>query len=165
MRVEISFDQDKYNEAVAALNANLDNYIRCIEAIDKITSKKELKTIEQINQHIYSVTNFENIILSSQLLNVQNEYSYLLANLNAVDVSNLDFKGNIPFVKESVLEQVKQDATQYLSDEHIDEYKILLQASKELNKLSNPNNVKHLTRDYAGKYTVNLLGLENSNKI
>jgi len=165
MKIQIYFNQEKHNEAVSELNSNLERYIKCIEAIEKITSKKELKTLEEINQHIYSVTNFENILLSSQLLNVQNEYSYLLANLNAVDVSKIDFKDNVPSVKESALKQVKEDATQYLSDAHIEEYKILIQVAKELNKLPNPNKVKYLSRDYSGKYTINLMGLENSNKI
>lgn len=165
MRVQIYFNQEKYDSSVISLNFNLESYIKCIEAIEKITSKKELKTIEEINQHIYSVTNFENIVLSSQLLNVQNEYNYLLANLNAVDVSKIDFKDNIPFVKESVLKQVKEDSTQYLSDAHIEEYKVLIQVAKELNKLPNPNKVKYLSRDFSGKYTINLMGLENSHKI
>ena len=60
---------------------------------------------------------------------------------------------------------MKENATTYLSDEFLNEYSILLKASKVLNELSNQTSSRFLIKSYDGKYSVSLQGLENSNRI
>ena len=69
----------------------------------------------------------------------------------------------MPFTKESVLKQVKESHITYLQDQFIKDYDLLNKSAEILNKLSNPALVNCLKSDYAGRYSVNLLQLNNSN--
>ena len=164
-RIQISFNQNQFETTTAALQENVIKYRKLIECIDKITGLRELQTLEQIEKIITDKTTFKNVLLSATLLEVSDEYAFIQSNINKINYDVLDIQGDNVTTKKEILDQIKEDATIYLSDEFINEYNTLLKASKVLNELVNPSNSRFLIASYDGKYSVSLQGLENSNRI
>ena len=165
MKVQVSFNQIAYEVNVNSLQMNITKLIKCLDNIEKITGNRNTQTITEIEKFICDKTNFKNVKLSSELLDIANEYSYLKDNLNTINYEVIEYKDNIPFTKESVLNQIKESHITYLQDQLIKDYDLLNKSAEILNKLSNPALVNCLKSDYAGRYSVNLLQLNNSNRL
>lgn len=165
MKVTVSFNQIAYETSVNSLQMNINKLIKCLDNIEVVTGNRNLLSLAEIQQLICNKSNFSNVKLSSELLNVSNELNYLEANLNTINHEVIEYKENIPFTKESVLNQLKESYTEYLQDKYLKDYELLKKASEILNKLSNPALVNCLKSDYAGRYSVNLFQLNNSDKI
>ena len=163
--IQISFNQNQFERAVSELNENLNKYKKLINCIEKISGLREVQTLEQIEKIITNKTTFKNVLLSATLLEVSDEYAFIQLNHNKINYVVLNIVGDDVETKQDVLDQVKEDATIYLNDEFITEYNTLLAASKELNRLNNPNSTKYLIKSYDGKYSISLQGLQNSNRI
>ena len=163
MKVRVSFDQIAYEVNVNSLQMNITKLIKCLDNIEIITNERKITTLAEIEKFICDKSNFKNVKLSSELLDIANEYSYLKDNLNTINYEVVDYIDNVPFTKESVLKQVKESHITYLQDQFIKDYDLLNKSAEILNKLSNPALVNCLKSDYAGRYSVNLLQLNNSN--
>jgi hypothetical protein len=48
MSIQVSFNQAAYERNLQTLKKQIEIYSTCLEAIEKVTGKKELQTIEQI---------------------------------------------------------------------------------------------------------------------
>ena len=165
MKIQVSFDQIRYAENINSLQMNTTKLIKCLEYIEVITESRSLKSLAEIEKFICDKTNFKNVKLSSELLNVANEYSYLEANLNTINHELIEYIDNAPTTKESVLKDLKESHTEYLQDKYIKDYELLNKASELLNKVSNPTLINCLKSDHNGKYSINLFQLNNSNRI
>lgn len=163
MKVQVSFNQIAYETSINSLQLNINKLIKCLDNIEVINGNRNLQSLAEIEKFICDKTNFKNVKLSSELLDIANEYSYLKDNLNTINYEVIEYKDNIPFTKESVLNQIKESHITYLQDQLIKDYDLLNKSAEILNKLSNPALVNCLKSDYAGRYSVNLLQLNNSN--
>ena len=161
-KIQVAFQQAQFDSQLESLNTNLNKIKKCQDSIFKITGKGELTSLDEVEEFITTKTTFANVLLSANLLNVASEYQYLKDNLNGLNLDFIDFKDNVPFVKDDAIERIKIANTIYLKDELIAEYELLVKAGEILNKLSNPTYINSLSRDYQGKYSVNLLALNNS---
>lgn len=164
-RITISFNQNQFETSTASLQENVNKYKKLIECTEKITGLRELQTLEQIEKIITDKTTFKNVLLSATLLEVSDEYSFIQFNHNKINYDVLNIQGDEVETKKAVLDQVREDATTYLSDEFINEYNTLLKACNELNKLQLPNSSNYLSKDYNSKFKVNVMALQNSNRI
>ena len=164
-RIIISFNQNQFETSTASLQENVNKYKKLIECTEKITGLRELQTLEQIEKIITDKTTFKNVLLSATLLEVSDEYSFIQFNHNKINYDVLNIQGDEVETKKAVLDQVREDATTYLSDEFINEYNTLLKACNELNKLQSPNSSNYLSKDYNSKFKVNVMALQNSNRI
>lgn len=164
-RITISFNQNQFETSTASLQENVNKYKKLIECTEKITGLRELHTLEQIDKIITDKTTFKNVLLSATLLEVSDEYAFIQFNHNKINYDVLNIQGDEVETKKAVLDQVREDATTYLSDEFINEYNTLLKACNELNKLQSPNSSNYLSKDYNSKFKVNVMALQNSNRI
>jgi hypothetical protein len=164
-RIQISFNQNQFETAIASLNENLNKYKKLIDCTEKISGLRELLTLEEIENIITTKSSFKNVLLSATLLEVSDEYAFIQFNHNKINIDVLNIQGDNVETKKEVLEQIREDATTYLSEEFINEYNVLLKACIELNKLSKPNSSNFLKRDFNGKYDVNVMMLQNSNRM
>jgi hypothetical protein len=165
MKVTVSFNQLAYETSVNSFQMNINKLIKCLDNIEVITGSRSMQSLAEIEQFICNKSNFKNVKLSSELLDIAKEYAYLETNLNTINHEVIEFIDNVPFTKESILKQVKESNTSYLKEQFISDYEVLKKASEILNKISNPALVNCLKTDYAGRYSVNLLQLNNSNRI
>lgn len=161
-KIQVAFQQAQFDSQLESLNTNLNKIKKCQDSIFKITGKGELISLAEVQDFITTKSKFKNILLSATLLEVGSEYEFLEANLDGLNLDYIDFNNNIPTIKDSALESIKIANTIYLKDELIGEYELLVKAGEILNKLSNPTYINSLSRDYQGKYSVNLLALNNS---
>ena len=81
-----------------------------------------MQTLEQIEKIITDKTTFKNVLLSATLLEVSDEYAFIQSNINKINYDVLDIQGDNVTTKKEILDQIKEDATIYLSDEFINEY-------------------------------------------
>ena len=160
-RTEISFNQQSYEIQFNALNENIKRLTNCLDAIEKITGNRELTDIQTIENTITEKTGFANVSASATLLNLSDEYFYLVENLSAIQTDVIDFETFPPTIKESVLKELKISNTTYLKDSLETDFKTLQEVCKAVNKLQYPNNAKYLKADYKGEYSVNLQALNN----
>ena len=161
-KIQVAFQQAQFDSQLESLNTNLNKIKKCQDSIFKITGKGELISLAEVQDFISTKSIFKNILFSATLLEVGSEYEFLEANLDGLNLDYIDFNNNIPTIKDSALESIKIANTIYLKDELIGEYELLVKAGEILNKLSNPTYINSLSRDYQGKYSVNLLALNNS---
>jgi len=164
-KVVISINQIALENQISSLSQNVDKYKKLLYAVEKITGVRELKTLKEIEEFICEKTGFKNILLSATLLEVGEEYKFIEANHNKVNLEVLEINGDNVATKKSILEQVKEDATSYLDDQFLDEYETLQKACDELNKLKNRNSSNYLSKDYNAKFKVNVQALQNSNRL
>lgn len=162
-QVEVAFNQTAYEIDAQALKDNLNKLIKCLDAIEVITSKRELISLEQIELLITSKAGYKNVLMCATLLGLEDELAYLQHNLDAIRLDVIEFKDNIPTIKDSALQELKTLHTTYLKEELIKDYNILNDACNILNKLSNPIFTDCLNRNYLGQWSVNILKLNNSN--
>lgn len=164
-KIEVSFDRVSYEVNLSSLQKNIEKIVGCLDAIEKIKGERQLCTIEDIDKYITDKTTFANVLLSATLLEVGNEYKYLEHNLNKINLEVVEFIDNVPTTKKDVLESIKIANTQYLKEQYLKDYELLKKASEILNKISNPTLVNCLKSDYAGRYSINLPQLNNSDRI
>jgi len=77
MKVQVSFNQLAYETSINSLHLNINKLIKCLDNIEVITGNRSLQSLAEIEKFICDKTNFKNVKLSSELLNVSNEYNYL----------------------------------------------------------------------------------------
>ena len=140
-------------------------YRTYLDSAEHITGKREFLSVEDIENYIKAKTSFSNVLLSAGLLEVVDSYKFIKDNFSKINVDVIENNDNVITTKQSVLDQVKEDATAYLDECFMDEYHTLIKVSNELNKLQSPNSSNYLSRDYNGRYTVNVQALNNSNRI
>jgi len=163
--IEISFNQVAFENQINSLSQNVDKYKKLLNAIEKITGVRELKTLKEVEEFICEKSGFKNILLSATLLEVSDEYRFIEANHNKVNLEVLNFDTDEVGTKQAVLDKVKEDATLYLDECFVDEYNTLVKVTEYLNKLKSGNSSNFLAKDYNGKFKVNLQALQNSNRI
>ena len=164
-KIEVSFSQVAFENQIKSLSQNVEKYKNLLNAIEKIIGVRELKTLKEIEEFICLKSGFKNILLSATLLEISEEYRFIEANHNKLNLEVLEINGDEVGTKQSILDKVREDATIFLSDEFIEEHNVLVKASEYLNKLKNPNSSNFLIRNYLGKYTINLQSLNNSNRM
>jgi len=164
-KIQISFNAPQFEVNIKSLKENENRYIKFIDAVLHITGKREFLSVEDIENYIKAKTSFSNVVLSAGLLDCLDSYTFIKDNYTKINLEVLQIDEDIITTKQSVLDQVKEDATMYLDDGFIDEYNTLLKACNELNKLQSPNSSNFLSKDYNAKFTVNAQALNNSNRI
>jgi hypothetical protein len=164
-KIQISFNQNQFESAVASLQENVVRYRTYLDSVEHITGKREFQTIEQVETFIKAKTTFSNIVLSAGLLDCLDSLKFIQSNYSKINLEVLQINDNVITTKQSVLDQVKIDCTSYLDECFIDEYNTLLKACDALNKLQSPNSSNYLSKDYNSKFKVNVMALQNSNRI
>jgi len=164
-KIQISFNQNQFETATASLQENVVKYRTYLDSAEHITVKREFLSIEDIENHIKAKTSFSNVLLSAGLLEVTDSYKFIKDNYTKINVNVIENNDNVITTKQSVLDQVKEDATMYLDEIYMSEYNTLLKACNELNKLQSPNSSNYLSKDYNSKFKVNVMALQNSNRI
>ena len=164
-KIQVSFNQVQYEVNLKSLQENVNRYINYINAIYQITNSKQYKTLQEVEDYIIKQTSFKNVLLSAGLLDVVDSYKFIKENHTKMNIDVLDIKEDSISTKQEVLEKIKEDATEYLKEEFINEYNTLLKACNELNKLQLPNSSNYLSKDYNGKFKVNVMALQNSKRI
>jgi hypothetical protein len=89
-----------------------------------------------------------------------------LENANKYDLSNFNLDSNkiAIEVKESVLNELKERFTTYLSKDKEEVYRKLNKALSILNELE-PTISKCISQDYKGQYSINKMALHNLDRI
>jgi len=164
-KVVVSVNQIALENQINSLSQNVDKYKKLLNAIEKITGVRELKTLKEIQEIVCDKTGFKNILLSATLLEVSDEYRFIEANHNKVNLEVLEINGDDVATKQAILDKVKLEATLFLDECYIEEHNNLVKASEYLNNLKNPNSSNYLNKDYLGKFKINLQALQNSNRI
>lgn len=164
-KTQVSFNQVQYEVNLKSLQENVNRYINYINAIYQITNSKQYKTLQEVEDYIIKQTSFKNVLLSAGLLDVVDSYKFIKENHTKMNIDVLDIKEDSISTKQEVLEKIKEDATEYLKEEFINEYNTLLKSCNELNKLQSPNSSNYLSKDYNGKFKVNVMALQNSKRI
>jgi hypothetical protein len=164
-KIQISFNQNQFESAVASLQENVVRYRTYLDSVEHITGKREFQTIEQVETFIKAKTTFSNIVLSAGLLDCLDSLKFIQSNYSKINLEVLQINDNVITTKQSVLDQVKEDSTSYLDECFIDEYNTLLKACDALNRLQSPNSSNYLSKDYNSKFKVNVMALQNSNRI
>jgi RNase adaptor protein for sRNA GlmZ degradation len=164
-KIQVSFNQVQYEVNLKSLQENVNRYINYINAIYQITNSKQYKTLQEVEDYIIKQTSFKNVLLSAGLLDVVDSYKFIKENHTKMNIDVLDIKEDSIRTKQEVLEKIKEDATLYLDECFVDEYKLLVKATEYLNKLQSPNSSNFLAKDYNGKFKVNVMALQNSKRI
>lgn len=164
-KVIVHLNQLQLETNLKSLQENVIKYRTYLDACQHITDSREFQTVEQIETYIRSKTSFSNVLLSAGLLDCLDAYKFIQSNYSKINLEVLQIDEDLITTKQSVLDQCKIDATEYLKEDFMTEYNTLLKACFELNKLSNPNSSTFLKRDYNGQYSVNLQQLNNSDRL
>ena len=164
-KIQVHYNAPQYEASLNTLKDNVIRYRKLLDAIEQITDSRQYQTLEQIENYIKTKTTFSNIILSAGLLDVLDSYTYIKSNHLAINFDVLDINGDVITTKESVLAQIKEDATEYLKDELIDEYKLLEQVCVALNKLPSVNSSNFIKKTYDSVFSVNLHMLQNKGRL
>jgi hypothetical protein len=161
-KIIVNFNDAQYYESLKTLQLNLRKLEQCLISIEEITGNKELKTLEEIDKVICNKSGFENVLASAELLNLMQPYIYLQNHLNTIDYNILENDNGTYKIKDSLLNELKEANTTYLSNEYVADFNLLSKAIVHLNKLSSPALVNCLSRNYVGEYSVNRIALQNS---
>ena len=161
-KIIVNFNDAQYYESLKTLQLNLRKLEQCLISIEEITGNKELKTLEEIEKVICNKSGFENVLASAELLNLMQPYIYLQNHLNTIDYNILENDNGTYKIKDSLLNELKEANTTYLSNEYVADFNLLSKAIVHLNKLSSPALVNCLSRNYVGEYSVNRIALQNS---
>jgi predicted RND superfamily exporter protein len=161
-KIIVNFNDTQYYESLKTLQLNLRKLEQCLISIEEITGNKELKTLEEIDKVICNKSGFENVLASAELLNLMQPYIYLQNHLNSIDYNILENDNGAYKIKDSLLNELKEANTTYLSNEYVADFNLLSKAIVHLNKLSSPALVNCLSRNYVGEYSVNRIALQNS---
>jgi hypothetical protein len=163
-KIIVHFAKETFQLKMDALTDSLIMYNEVTDCIQAITGSREFKTLEEINDHIKTQSGFANIALSAGLLEVADEYDFLVKNYANLRMDLLNITLFDASIRPEVIEAAKEAATQYLKPELADEHAQMIKVCEALNKLKLPNAAKYLNRDTTGNYSINLLGLQNSDR-
>ena len=152
----IQFDKEGYQAEIDQLQTDINNFKKCIGALEKITGSTELKTLEYVKEFICGLTGFPAVKQSAELLNVGDEYNFLKENLPNV-------KSDKSEISKKDLELIKEKHTTRLSDELQKEYNTLERITKEYSKLSHFSFINAIrTTDY-GVYSIDANNIHQIN--
>jgi hypothetical protein len=163
-KIEVHFAKETFQLKMDALDDSLIMYNEVTDCIQAITGSREFKTLEEINDHIKTQSGFANIVLSAGLLEVSEEYDFLVKNYANLRMDLLNITLFDASIKPEVIEAAREASTQYLKPELENEHAQMIKVCSELNKLRLPNAAKYLNRSSEGEYSINMLGLQNSDR-
>lgn len=143
----VQFDNEGYQAEIDQLQNDIDNYKKCISALEKITGSTELKTLEYVKEFICTLSGFPAVQQSAELLNVAEEYNFLKDNLPNVKTEKTD-------IDKKQLDEIREKHTTRLSDELQTEYIILERITKEYSKLSYFGYLSAIRNTNYGVYSV-----------
>lgn len=157
MNTILSINKNQIKQEIEKLNSELQVYKNVVSAIEKITGKKEIQTIEKIEETILKGTNYFNVEAVAELKGVKNEYNYIKSNLNNFNKDNYT---NTFETKEDVLKRIEIANTNYLTNEAEAIKRKLDKVVETLNSI-NRNYSKTLKQDYQGNWSISLLELHH----
>lgn len=152
MNTILSINKNQIKQETEKLNSELQVYKNVVSAIEKITGKKEIQTIEEIEETILKGTNYFNVEAVAELKGIKNEYNYIKINLNNFNEDNYT---NTFEIKEDVLKRIEIANTSYLTNDAEAIKRKLDKVVETLNSI-NRNYSKTLHSDYQGTWSVNL---------
>ena len=155
MNTILSINKEQVKQELEKLNSELQVYKNVISAIEKISGKKEIQTIEKIEEIILKGTNYSNVDAVAELKGIRTEYNYIKSNLNNFNADNYT---NTFEIKEDVLKRIEIANTNYLTNE-AEVVKRKLDKVVEILNSINRNYSKTLKQDYQGNWNINLLEL------
>lgn len=124
----VQFDNEGYQAEIEQLQTDINTYLKCTGALERITGSTELKTLEYVKEFICTLSGFPAVQQSAELLNVGDEYNFLKDNLANVKPDKTD-------ISKKELELIKEKHTTRLTDELQKQYDILDRITKEYQKL------------------------------
>ena len=157
MNTILSINKEQIKQELDKLNSELQVYKNVISAIEKITGKNEIQTIEKIEETILKGTNYFNVEAVAELKGIKTEYNYIKSNLNNFNADNYT---NTFEIKEDVLKRIEIANTNYLTNEAEVVKRKLDKVIETLNSI-NRNYSKTLKQDYQGNWSINLLELHH----
>lgn len=152
MNKEVHFNKENYHIEIDKIRSDIDNYKKCLGALEKITGSTELKTIEYVREFICSLSGFPSVEKSSELLNIANEYNFLKDNLPNV-------KSEQSEICQKELKEIKEKHTTRLCDELQKQYNILENIAKEYSKLSYFGYLNAIRNTDYGVYSIDVNSL------
>lgn len=158
MNREVYFNKESYQDEINHLQSEIDNYKKCLGALEKITGSTELKTLEYVREFICSLSGFPAVQQSAELLNVADEYNFLKDNLPNV-------KSDKSEISQKELKEIKEKHTTLLSDELQKQYNILETIAKEYSKLSYYGYLGAIRNTDFGVYSVDCTSLHTINQL
>ena len=158
MNKEVYFNKENYQAEIDKLQSEIDNYKKCVEALEKIIGSTELKTIEFVKDFICKKSGFPAVQQSAELLNVADEYNFLKDNLPNV-------KSDKSEISQKELKEIKEKHTTRLSDELQKQYNILETIAKEYTKLSYYGYLGAIRNTDFGVYSVDCTSLHTINQL
>jgi len=158
MNKEVHFHKENYQAEIDKLQSEIDNYKKCVLALEKITGSNELKTIEYVNEFICALSGFANVQKSAELLNLETEYNFLKDNLQNV-------KSEQSEISQKELKAIKEKHTTRLTDELELQFKILENIAKEYTKLSYYGYINCIRNTDFGVYSVDVSSLNTISQL
>jgi hypothetical protein len=157
MNREVYFHKENYQFEIDKLQSEIDNYKKCIGALEKITGVPELTSLDYVKDFICKQSGFPAVQQSAELLNVAEEYNFLKDNLpNVSDKSEISQKE---------LKEIKEKHTTRLTDELQKQYDILETIAKEYTKLSYYGYLGAIRNTDFGVYNVDCTSLYTINQL
>jgi hypothetical protein len=158
MNKEVYLNKENYQAEINQLQSEIDNYKKCIGALEKITGSTELKSIDYVKEFICTLSGFPAVQQSAELLNVADEYNFLKDNLPNV-------KSEKSEISQKELKEIKEKHTTRLSDELQKQYNILETIAKEYTKLSYFGYLNAIRNTDFGVYSVDTNSLHQINQL
>jgi hypothetical protein len=158
MNKEVHFHKENYQAEIDKLQSEIDNYKKCVLALEKITGSTELKSIEYVKEFICTLSGFPAVQQSAELLNVADEYNFLKDNLQNVKSDKTD-------ISKKDLELIKEKHTTRLTDELEIQFKILENIAKEYSKLSYYGYINSIRNTDFGVYSVDASSLHTISQL
>jgi hypothetical protein len=158
MNKEVYFNKENYQAEINQLQSEIDNYKKCIGALENITGVPELKSIDYVKDFICKKTGFPAVLQSAELLNVAHEYNFLKDNLPNVKSEKTE-------ISQKELKEIKEKHTTRLSDELQKQYNILETIAKEYTKLSFYGYINSIRNTDFGVFSVDCNSLHTINQL
>ena len=155
---EVYFNENEYEAELLAKKKEIDIYNKCIEALERITGSKELKSMEYVKEFICALSGFPSVQKSSELLDIENEYNFLKDNLPNV-------KSDKSEISKKELEQLKEKHTTRLTDELQEQFNILETIAKEYTKLYSFGYINAIRNNDFGVYSVDVYSFYQINQL
>lgn len=165
MQIVLSVNQRNIEIEINNLNQQISTIKKLSECFEKIVGKKEISTLEAVNEAIKLKSGFVHVESSATLLGLLSELQYIEQNLNTIDLSNFNISNDYSTieVKKEVLEAIREAHTTYLSAENTKIYNQLQKAIDVLN-LVDMKYYKAIKQNYLGKFEINKMVLHNADK-
>ena len=158
MNKEVYLNKENYQAEINQLQSEIDNYKKCIGALEKITGSTELKSIDYVKEFITSLSGFPAVKQSAELLNVADEYNFLKEHLPNIKTDKTD-------LSKKQLDEIREKHTTRLSDELQKQYNILETIAKEYTKLSFYGYINSIRNTDFGVYSVDCSSLHTINQL